>query len=136
MRGRGVGCEAELDRLRLACRLGVSIAGLKGFVDESDNGRRNDIVRDRLRGAGLSSFGGGSGGSRGLLTSGSLNSSFPSLSDAKYSSPRPNTTCSVGKSRSGPLGGKSHSCRSGGRSYPSGGLQHIDFRRMNDTYLV
>jgi hypothetical protein len=119
LRGRGVRWEVEEERLRLASRLGDSIAGLNGFVDGSDNGRRKDIVRDRLSGAGLSSFGRGSGGTRGFLTSGSLNSSFPFLSDAKYSSPRPNTTCRVGKSRSDPSVGKSHSFRSGGRSYPS-----------------
>lgn len=55
-----------------------------------DRGRRNETVLD-LRNACRSNFS-FSSSSVDFLTSGSLNSSFPFLSDAKYSSPRPKTT--------------------------------------------
>jgi hypothetical protein len=58
------------------------------LVLTSDNGRKNDTVLDlRIAGFSNSPF-----ASAGLLGSGSLNSSFPFLSEAKYSSPRPKTT--------------------------------------------
>lgn len=76
---------------------------------------KTDIVRVRLS-EGFESICSSGGGS---FFSGSLNSSFPFLSEAKYSLPRPKTTCSVWKSRTVPSGGQSHSDSAGGRSYPS-----------------
>jgi hypothetical protein len=66
----------------------------------SDSGLRKDTVLDLLK-ACLSSFSSSSVGV-GFLTSGSLYSSFPCLSDAKYSSPRPKTTWREAKSRAVP----------------------------------
>lgn len=111
--GREACCEAPDDRLLE----GVSMAGLVCLVLVSDNGLRNDTVLDLLN-TGFSSISSGGGGG-GSFFSGSLYSSLPFLSDAKYSSPRPNTTWSVAKSRLEPSAGKSHSWRAGGRSYPS-----------------
>lgn len=51
----------------------------------------------------------GSGLSKSLL------SILPFSSEAKNSSPRPRTTEREGRCRVPPSGGKSHSCRSGGR---------------------
>jgi hypothetical protein len=61
---------------------------LSDLVLTSDSGRKNDTVLALLS-TGLSTF---SSSSTGFLISGSLCSNFPFLSDAKYSSPRPNTT--------------------------------------------
>jgi hypothetical protein len=67
---------------------GLSVATCFGLA--LGNGRKNDtLVRARLN-TGLSSRSSDAGA--GALTSGSLYSSFPCLSDAKYSSPRPKTT--------------------------------------------
>jgi hypothetical protein len=90
------GLEARLDDAAEDHLLSaVSAAEASDLVLISDNGRKNDTVRALLN-AGLSaSF----SSSTTFLISGSLNSNFPSLSDAKYSSPRPKTTCNVAKSR-------------------------------------
>jgi hypothetical protein len=86
------GREARLDDAAEERRLSADSSDL---VLMSDRGRKNDTVL-ALRNAGLSiSF----SSSVDFLTSGSLNSILPSLSDAKYSSPRPKTTCKVAKSR-------------------------------------
>ena len=65
------------------------------FWLSSDRGRINEIVRDLLsaRFSINSSFVGSF-----FSSSGSLYSSFPLLSEAKNSSPRPNTTCKLAKS--------------------------------------
>ena len=81
----------------------------------SEVGRTKDIVLERLRFGFSISLKSSNGGS-GFLTSGSLYSSLLFLSDAKYSSPRPNTTCREAKSRVLPFVGKSHSCSDCGRS--------------------
>lgn len=90
--GRVETCETDEDLpLLIVSELVVSRAGADGFAFVSDRGRRKDIVLDRLI-VGLSSFVAASTGVSGFLTSGSLYSTFPSLSEAKYSSPRPKTT--------------------------------------------
>lgn len=71
--------------------LELSSAGSTGFDIGSNNGLRRDAVLDLLK-AGFSSFTTLSPRGSDLLTSGSLCSSFPVLSEAKYSAPRPNTT--------------------------------------------
>ena len=67
---------------------------ISGRTLTSDSGRRIEAVRDLLQAclsafASLVSF---ASSSAGFLTAGSLNSNFPFLSEAKYSSPRPKTT--------------------------------------------
>lgn len=96
---------------------GLSVTGGRGFmVFKSGCARKEDMVLD-LRSPGFSSV------TSGAFFSGSLNSSFPFLSEAKYSSPRPKTTCNEAKSRVVLSLGQSHSWSAGGRSYPSkGGL--------------
>lgn len=81
----------------------------------SERGRMKDIVLDLLS-ARLPSSSSGDGSF--FSGSGSLYSSFPFLSDAKNSFPRPNTTCKLAKSRSSSFV-KRNSCKSDGRSYPS-----------------
>ena len=85
------------------------------FWLSSDRGRMNDTVRDLLsaRFSTNSSFVGSF-----FSCSGSLYSSFPLLSEAKNSSPRPKTTCKLAKSLL-PAWEKRKSWRSGGRSWPS-----------------
>jgi hypothetical protein len=90
----------------------VSDPTLSDLVLTSDRGLRKDTVLALLS-AGLSTF---SSSSTGFLTSGSLCSNFPFLSEAKYSSPRPNTTWRVAKSRVVPLVGYNQSFSAGGRS--------------------
>jgi hypothetical protein len=110
------GLEARLDEAADDRRLSPLSAGaLSDLVLMSDNGRKNDTVL-ALRNAGLSFF---SSSSACFLASGSLNSIFPSLSEAKYSSPRPKTTCRLAKSRVVPSVGYSQSFSAGGKSYPS-----------------
>lgn len=110
--GRDARCD-DMDDVRLLTT-GVSLDVLSNRVLVCESGRKNDTVLD-LRRACLSplSF---SSSSIDFFTSGSLNSSFPFLSDAKYSSPRPKTTCSDAQSRAVPSAGFSHSFRAGGRS--------------------
>jgi hypothetical protein len=82
------GREARLDEAAEDLRLSVlSAVEASDLVLMSDSGRRKETVL-ALRNAGLSSS---FSSSTGFLISGSLNSNLPSLSDAKYSSPRPNT---------------------------------------------
>jgi hypothetical protein len=67
---------------------------LSGRTLTSDSGRRIETVLDLLK-ACLSAFVSLVSlvsSSAGFFTAGSLNSNFPFLSEAKYSSPRPNTT--------------------------------------------
>jgi hypothetical protein len=72
----------------------VSRAGVGVFIIEvSGGGLKIEIVLERFK-AGFSSPA-PSTGVEGFLGSGSLFSNFPLLSDAKYSSPRPKTTCKV-----------------------------------------
>lgn len=85
------GCDVLDERLLLGSRTGVSTTESADLVLRSDSGRRNDIVLARRR-AGLFCFSRLSSEGGGFLISGSLFSSFPFLSEAKYSSPRPNTT--------------------------------------------
>lgn len=79
--GRVSDCEIDEDRLLSVSRAGVSLKGSTDRVLESDKGRKKDIVRDRFK-AGFSSLSGFSSKGVGFLTSGSLYSSFPFLSDA------------------------------------------------------
>jgi hypothetical protein len=72
----------------------------------------NDKVLDLLSARFSSSFPGVSSFFSG---SGSLNSSFPFLSDAKNSFPRPNTTCKLAKSLSKAFANR-NSSKFGGRS--------------------
>jgi hypothetical protein len=74
---------------------------LSGRTLTSDSGRRIEKVLDLLKAClsafvSLASF---ASSSADFLTAGSLNSNFPFLSEAKYSSPRPKTTWRVAKSR-------------------------------------
>jgi hypothetical protein len=88
----GRGCdETDCDRGAGSSRLKTSlVGGVVNFAIGSESGRRKEIVLDRL------SFGFSESSSPSVnvdfLISGSLTSSFPYLSEAKYSSPRPNTT--------------------------------------------
>lgn len=91
--GRDARRDEVEDDLFLSSGLAPSV--LSDRVLTSDSGRRKETVRDR-RSVILSFL---TSGSAGFTGSGSLYSNFPSLSDAKYSSPRPNTTCRVAKSR-------------------------------------
>lgn len=68
-----------------------SLDGVLNLAIGSDSGLRNDTVLDRLI-AGFSNSSSPSVGGGGFLISGSFFSSFPFLSEAKYSSPRPKTT--------------------------------------------
>jgi len=103
-------CEAADDRL---LDEGLSIAGaICCFALELGSGRKNDTLVRALLSTGFSSNSSGVG----AFTSGSLYSSFPYLSDAKYSSPRPKTTCSDAKSRSVPSVGYNHCLSAGWRS--------------------
>lgn len=113
--GRDARCE-EIEGVRLFTT-GTSAGAPSDRLLVCDNGRKNDTVLD-LRKACLSAFS-FSSSSTDFLTSGSLNSSFPFLSDAKYSSPRPKTTWSDAQSLITPSVGFSHSLSAGGRSYPS-----------------
>jgi hypothetical protein len=107
------GLEARLDEAAEDRRLSaLSVGTLSDLVLMSDNGRKNDTVL-ALRKDGLSFF---SSSSACFLTSGSLNSNFPFLSDAKYSSPRPKTTWRLAKSRVVPSVGYSQSSSAGGKS--------------------
>jgi hypothetical protein len=81
----------------------------------SERVRMNDMVFDLLSARFSSSS---SGVASFFSGSGSLNSSFPFLSDAKNSFPRPNTTCRLAKSRLEAFA-KRKSFKSGGRSWPS-----------------
>lgn len=111
--GRVEDSELEGDRLFEFSMVGESIEGALCRVLESDRWLMNEIVRDRLK-TGFSAA--ASIGASGFLTSGSLYSSFPFLSEAKYSSPRPNTTCSEAKSRVVSPAGNSQSLSASGRS--------------------
>lgn len=88
------GCDETDNECSLECTesflLNISLGRVLNFAVGSDSGRRKDTVLDRLK-DGLSKSSSVSDGG-GFLISGSLFSSFPFLSDAKYSSPRPNTT--------------------------------------------
>lgn len=85
--GREARCD-DIDDDRDCLLLNESALVASDLTLVSDKGRRNETVRDLLS-AMRSIF---SSSSTCFLTSGSLYSSFPFLSDAKYSSPRPNTT--------------------------------------------
>jgi hypothetical protein len=111
MGGRVEDTELEADRIVAFSKVGESIEGALCLLLDSDRWVMNEIVLDRLR-TGFS----GSIGVSGFLTSGSLYSNFPFLSEAKYSSPRPNTTWSEAKSRVGPASGNSQSLNASGRS--------------------
>lgn len=113
--GRDALCE-DMDDVRMFV-VGASGSEKSARLLVCDNGRRNDTVLD-LRNACRSTFS-FSSSSVNFLTSGSLNSSFPFLSEAKYSSPRPKTTWSDVQSRMVPSVGLSQSFSAGGRSYPS-----------------
>jgi len=107
------GREARLDETIEERLLSIeSLVGVSDLMLTSDNGRRNDTVLALLS-AGLPTL---SSSSIGFLTSESLNSNFPSLSEAKYSSPRPKTTCKLAKSRVVPSVGYNQSRSAGGRS--------------------
>jgi hypothetical protein len=82
-------CDTDEIRRCVASILVLSRGGSAAFGLGSDNacGRREDIVLDLLK-LGFSSFVAVSAS----LGSGFLCSSFPYLSEAKYSSPLPNTT--------------------------------------------
>ncbi len=82
-------CCAEMDDVRLLYE-GVSEPGTSERLLARESGRKKDTVLD-LRTAFLPTFS-LSSSSVAFLTFGSVNSSFPLQSDAKYSSPRPNTT--------------------------------------------
>jgi hypothetical protein len=97
--------EAALSERMLSERVisgrALSERTLSGRTPTSDNGRRIETVLDLLKAClsafvSLASF---VSSSAGFLTVGSLNSNFPFLSEAKYSSPRPKTTWRVAKSR-------------------------------------
>lgn len=108
--GRDADCEAEDERL---LEEGVSIAGTGGVcLVLGSNGHINDTLVRALLNTGFSSRSSGGG----AFFSGALYSNFPFLSEAKYSSPRPNTTWRVAKSRSEPSDGHSHCSSAGGRS--------------------
>jgi hypothetical protein len=110
------GREARLDVVAEDLLLStLSLTAVSDLVLTSDSGRKNDTVLALLN-ADLSIF---SSSSACFFVSGSLYSNFPSLSEAKYSSPRPKTTCNVAKSRVVPSVGYSQSLSAGGRSYPS-----------------
>lgn len=85
----------------------------RGLVVMSSGGaaRNADIVRVRRR----MGFSSGVVVSKGFF-SGSLYSSLPLMSDAKYSSPRPKTTWRDGKSRVVLSSGHNHCWSAGGRS--------------------
>jgi hypothetical protein len=86
--GRDARCE-DIDDVR-RFMTGASDGAASARMLVCDNGRKNDTVLDlRKICRSVFSF---SSPSVGFLTSGSLNSNFPFLSEAKYSSPRPNTT--------------------------------------------
>ncbi|KAH6633024.1 hypothetical protein C7974DRAFT_375171 [Boeremia exigua] len=103
----------EIDDVRLFKR-GASDTGTSDRLLAWESGRKKETVLD-LRKACLSILS-LSSSLTDFLTSGSLNSSFPFLSDAKYSSPRPKTTWSEAQSRVVPSVGLSHSFNASGRS--------------------
>jgi hypothetical protein len=110
--GREARCD-EIEDVRLV-NVGASKVAPSDRMLVCDSGRKKDTVLERLLVC-LSSFS-FSSSSAAFLTSGSLNSSLPFLSEAKYSSPRPKTTWSDAQSRVVPSVGFSHSSKAGGRS--------------------
>jgi hypothetical protein len=113
--GRKDVSEVDRDLRVVTSELDAVPRGSTAFELGFDRGLRNETVLDRLK-AGLSSLPALSHEEGAFLTSGSLCSSFPFLSEAKYSAPRPNTTWRVGKSRLDPSVGNNHSCSASGKS--------------------
>lgn len=106
-------CKDEMDVVRLFLT-DPSVPVLSDRTLACDSGLRNETVLD-LRKARRLTFSLSSSPTD-LLISGSLNSSLPCLSEAKYSSPLPKTTCNEAQSRVVPSFGFSHSLSAVGKS--------------------